>query len=50
MVTQTVVSLFALAVTFGVLTMVLRNPDGTNSLISATANTISGVTLALEGR
>jgi hypothetical protein len=50
MVTQVVISLFGLAVTFGVLTMVLRNPDGTNSLITATADTITGVTKALEGR
>lgn len=43
-------ALFTLAVTFGVAIMFLKHPDKVNSLFAASADTISGVTKALEGR
>lgn len=49
-VTKVLTSLFGLAVITGAMIMILRNPSGTNALISASADTIAGVTTASEGR
>lgn len=48
--TKIVTTLLGFAVFFGILTMVLKNPSGSNALLSAGADSIDGVTKALEGR
>lgn len=42
------IAFFGLLVFVGALTMILRNPSGSNALLSAGAGTITGVTTALE--
>ena len=43
-------TIFGLLVAFGVLAMVLGNVTGTNQLMIATGQSITGLTKALEGR
>lgn len=42
--------LFVAAVAIGIFAQAVKNPNGTNQLFAATADTINGVTHGLEGK
>lgn len=48
--TKIVVSLFTLAIFVGVVGMIIRNPNASNTLLGASASSFTGVVNALEGK
>jgi len=46
----TVVGLLSLAVLAGIITMVVKDPQGANTIILSGADAVTGATRALEGR